>query len=590
VENFHVSDMPSALAGPEALAVWQQGLTVGRYSLLTRLAVGGMAEIWLARQVGPKGFEKFIVIKRILDGLGTDPEFVGMFLDEARLAAQLNHPNIVQIFDLGEEAGAFYIAMEYLPGENLASVVRTGMRQGRPLPLAHAVRVIASAAEGLAYAHAKVGPEGTLLGIVHRDVSPQNLLVTYDGVVKVLDFGIAKASTRESQTLAGQVKGKAAYMSPEQARGLVLDGRSDIFSLGVILFELVTRSRLFKFPEPLAALQAVASDEPLPLAHTRNPEVPEALSHIIARALARQTDQRFPTARHFQHALEEWLRGQHASTGTAELAQYMEQVFGERIQERSRLLDAARSGELSVSGARRVAARSVSAGSMPGPPLPSEEETTLEQPWLRRRWPRLAGAAVLVLAVGGGALVLLRPERAPPVPVAVAAPVPPAPPVLTIETDPPGARLVVDGKEAGRSPLQLDTLALGEHTVEASLEGRLPAQRRVKLGHPGERTMVVLSLAAEPPPPVAEPVPAEKEEAPAVSKAPKRASGRLTLDTTPWTHVYLRGRKLGDTPLIDQALPAGRHQLKLVNESKNISTVVEVEIRAGQSTVKKLRL
>ncbi|MDC0707493.1 serine/threonine protein kinase [Stigmatella sp. ncwal1] len=582
--------MPSPSVEPEALAVWQQGLTVGRYSLLTRLAVGGMAEIWLARQVGPKGFEKFIVIKRILDGLGTEPEFVGMFLDEARLAAQLNHPNIVQIFDLGEESGAFYIAMEYLPGENLASVVRAGLRQGRPLPIPFAVRIIASAAEGLAYAHAKTGPDGALLGIVHRDVSPQNLLVTYDGVVKVLDFGIAKAATRESQTLVGQVKGKASYMSPEQARGLSLDARSDIFSLGVILFEMVTHSRLFKFAEPLVALQAVASEEPIPLARARNPEVPEALGHIIAQALARQPGQRYPTARHFQSALEEWLRGQNEATGSAELADYMSQVFGDRIQERARLLEAARSGELTSSSARRVAARSSSMNTLPEPVPQAEEETTLEQPWLQHRRLRLAGVAAVVLAVGVGAgVALLSARRMPAEPVAVAAP---APPVLTIETDPPGARLMVDGKDVGRAPVSLDTLALGEHKVAASLEGRVTAERRVKLAHPGERAMVVLSLAAVPVPPAAEPL-AQEKDGPAAASPPrvsKRAPGRLTLDTTPWTHVFLRGRKLGDTPLIDQSLPVGRHQLKLVNESKNISTVIEVEIRSGQSTVKKLRL
>ncbi|EAU67284.1 serine/threonine protein kinase [Stigmatella aurantiaca] len=581
--------MPSPSVEPEALAVWQQGLTVGRYSLLTRLAVGGMAEIWLARQVGPKGFEKFIVIKRILDGLGTEPEFVGMFLDEARLAAQLNHPNIVQIFDLGEEAGAFYIAMEYLPGENLASLVRTGMRQGRPLPIPFAVRIIASAAEGLAYAHAKTGPDGALLGIVHRDVSPQNLLVTYDGVVKVLDFGIAKAATRESQTLAGQVKGKASYMSPEQARGQSLDARSDIFSLGVILFEMVTQSRLFKFAEPLAALQAVASEEPLPLAHERNPEVPEALGLIIAQALTRQPGQRYPSARHFQSALEEWLRGQSEATGSAELASYMSQVFGERIQERARLLDAARSGEMTASSARRVAARNSSVNTLPESAPQAEEETTLEQPWLQRRRLHLVGAAAVVLAVGaGGGVALLTARQMPPEPVA--APTPPSPPVLTIETDPPGARLMVDGKDVGRAPLRLDTLPLGEHKVAASLEGRVTTERQVKLAHPGERAMVVLSLAAVPVPPAAEPTAPQKEEPAAPPRASKRAPGRLTLDTTPWTHVFLRGRKLGDTPLIDQSLPVGRHQLKLVNESKNISTVIEVEIRSGQSTVKKLRL
>jgi len=595
-----VSDTPHSEAPFEAApAVWHQGLTVGRYSLLARLAIGGMAEIWLARQAGPKGFEKFVVIKRILDGLGTDPEFVGMFLDEARIAAQLNHPHIVQIFDLGEEAGAFYIAMEYLPGENLSAIARTGTRQGKPLPIAHAVRVIADAAEGLAYAHTKIGPDGALLGIVHRDVSPQNILVTYDGVVKVLDFGIAKATTRESQTMAGQVKGKTAYMSPEQARGQAIDARSDIFSLGILLFELVTRSRLFQFADPFDALRAVASDDPIPLAHERDPEVPVSLSLIIARALARDASQRYSTGRHFQYALEEWLRSQPEVPGAAELAGYMTERFSARIQERARLLDAARNGELTPSGARR-AARSSTGESMPGGSPQVEEETTLEQPWRRRAWLPITGAAVLLLLAGAGAFLALRPGEGvePPgqtVTQPAGPPPAPAPPILTIETDPPGALIKVDGKEAGLSPLTLDTLALGEHSVAASLEGRKPAERQVKLTNPGDRAMVVLALAAEPvapaptpspPPTPTVPPPAEPQSRP----SKKVAMGKLTLDTTPWTRVFLRRQRLGDTPLIDVPLPAGRYQLKLINEEKNISTIIEVEIRAGQTTAKKLRL
>ncbi|HYH98705.1 serine/threonine-protein kinase [Hyalangium sp.] len=595
-----MSDTHHLLAPSEAPAIWQQGLTVGRYSLLARLAIGGMAEIWLARQAGPKGFEKFVVIKRILDGLGTDPEFVGMFLDEARIAAQLNHPHIVQIFDLGEEAGAFYIAMEYLPGENLAAIARAGSRQGKALPIPLAVRIIANAAEGLAYAHAKTGADGVLLGIVHRDVSPQNILVTYDGLVKVVDFGIAKAASRESQTMAGQVKGKTAYMSPEQARGQTLDARSDIFALGIILFELVTGSRLFQFPDPLTALKVVASDDPIPLAHERSPDVPEALSRIIARALARDPAQRYPTARHFQNALEEWLRTQQDVPGSAELGQYMSERFSARIQERARLLDAARSGELTPNSTRR-AARSSTGDSMPGSPLPVEEETTLEQAWRRRSWLPLAGAAVLLILVGAGAVLALLPGASvePPVPPPVSAPVAPAPPVLTIETDPPGALIRVDGKEAGRSPLTLHSLPLGEHSVSATLEGRKSAERQVKLDNPGERAMVVLALAPEPVlPPTPDPQPKPPEPKPPepkppepTTRPPKRpALGKLTLDTTPWTRVFLRKQRLGDTPLIDHALPAGRHQLRLINEEKNISTVIEVEIRAGQTTTKKLRL
>ncbi|KFE60150.1 serine/threonine-protein kinase [Hyalangium minutum] len=591
-----MSNTPHTEAPFEAVpAVWHQGLTVGRYHLLARIAVGGMAEIWLARQAGLKGFEKFVVIKRILDGLGTDPEFVAMFLDEARIAAQLNHPHIVQIFDLGEEAGAFFIAMEYLPGENLAAIARTGARQSQPLPIPLAVRVIADAAEGLAYAHTKTGPDGKLLGIVHRDVSPQNILVTYDGVVKVVDFGIAKAATRESQTMVGQVKGKTAYMSPEQAKGQSLDARSDIFALGILLFELVTRSRLFQFSDPLEALRVVASDDPIPLAHERNPEVPATLGLIIARALARDPDQRYSTGRQFQYALEEWLRSQPEVPGAAELAAYMHERFGARIQERAKMLEAARNGEVSSTGIRR-AVSSNTGDSMPGR-AQVDEETTLEQSLRKRSRLSMTAAAVggLLLLGGMGAFFALRSGGSvEPVPPPVATPpVAPAPPILTIETDPPGALIKVDGQEVGHSPLTLDTLSVGEHSVAASLEGRLPAERQVKLANPGERAMVLLALAVEPAPTPNPPPTSTETASPSASQsrpAKKAAMGKLTLDTTPWTRVFLRKQRLGDTPLIDVQLPAGKYQLKLVNEEKNISTVIEVEIRAGQTTAKKLRL
>jgi serine/threonine-protein kinase len=570
----------------EAPVVWQQGLTVGRYSLVSRIAIGGMAEIWLARQVGLQGFEKFVVIKRIIDGLGADPEFVEMFLDEARIAAQLNHPHIVQIFDLGMEAGAYYIAMEYLPGEDLTTIVRAGNRQKKPMPIHYAVRIVADAAAGLHYAHAKTGPNGASLGIVHRDVSPQNLLVTYDGLLKVVDFGIAKAANRESRTIAGHVKGKTSYMSPEQARGQPIDGRSDIFALGIILFELVTRTRLFQYADPLVALRVIASNDEIPFAHDRNPEVPIELSYIIAGALTRDITRRYATGRAFQHALEEWLRGQPQMPGAAELGAYMHQLFSERIQERARLLEAARTGELTSTRARKVMP-SDTGKSMPGNPLPPEEVTMTTD--ARSRWPWVAGAAALLLAAGVGVTLALSPGPVPePEPaVAPTVPQPPAPPVLTIETEPPGARVLVDGQEVGSSPLTLDTLALGEHTVTASLEGHKEASRQVTLAHQGERAMVVLALVPEPPPtaPVTGTGPAAAQ-----TTQKKVAMGKLTLDTVPWTRVFLRGRKLGDTPLIDVPVPAGRHQLKLVNEEKNISTLIEVQIRAGQTTAKKLRL
>src|SRR5579871_1211455 len=209
-----------------------------------------MAEIWLARQAGLRGFEKVVVIKKVSDAFSSDPEFVEMFLDEARIAAQLNHPNIVQIYGLGEEQGSYYIAMEYLPGENLAVIMRAGLKAAKPLPLELGVRVLAGAADALAHAHTKIGLDGKPLHVVHRDVSPQNLIVTYDGVLKIVDFGIAKAANRATHTVGNQLKGKMSYLSPEQARSLEVDARSDIFALGIVLFEVATRTRLFSFEDP----------------------------------------------------------------------------------------------------------------------------------------------------------------------------------------------------------------------------------------------------------------------------------------------------------------------------------------------------
>jgi serine/threonine-protein kinase len=227
--------------------------------------------------------------------------------------------------------------------------------------------------------------------------------------------------------------------------------------------------------------------------------------------------------------------------------------------------------------------------SMPGGSLPREDITSIEDLTRPRRVQLLVGGAALLLLLLAGVLFALFPGEEevvvePPDLTQVEPPPPPPPPVLIIETDPPGAMIMVDGKEAGLSPLTIESLELGEHSVAATLEGRIPAERQVKLENPGERAIVLLALAPEPPPPP----PPRPDPPPRQTR--RVAMGKLTLDTTPWTRVFLRGRKLGDTPLIRVSLPAGKHQLKLVNEEKKISTIIEVEIRSGQTTSKKLRL
>jgi serine/threonine protein kinase len=240
---------------------------IGRYQLLALLATGGMAEIYLARQEGIKGFERLVVIKKILPHLARRKRFVEMFFDEARIAALLSHPNIVQIYDLGEDEsdseGSYYIAMEYLEGESLGYLVKQARKASRLMPSQLAAGIVAQVCDGLDYAHKLHDPKGKPLNIVHRDVSPHNIIVLFSGGVKLVDFGIAKAASQVHQTREGSLKGKLTYIAPEQCESKPVDARSDVFSMGVVLWELLTRRRLFKRDSDAAKVQAIMSD-PIP--------------------------------------------------------------------------------------------------------------------------------------------------------------------------------------------------------------------------------------------------------------------------------------------------------------------------------------
>src|SRR5256885_4656462 len=263
----------------------------GKYVLLKRIATGGMAELFLARQVGVAGFEKLVVVRRILEHLSTDHDFVSMFLDEARLASSLNHPNVVQVYDLGHEAGAYFMAMEFVAGHDLYSVARKAALQSAPIPPEVAARIVAGACAGLHAAHTKKNPQGQPLHIVHRDVSPANILVSYEGEVKVTDFGIAKADAQSVKTRTGVVKGKFSYMSPEQIKSQPLDGRSDVFALGVTLHETLTARRLFRRDSELAVMHDILETVP-PAPSSLRPGLPKELDAICARAPEKDRDRR----------------------------------------------------------------------------------------------------------------------------------------------------------------------------------------------------------------------------------------------------------------------------------------------------------
>lgn len=303
---------------------------LGKYELLSRIAVGGMAELFVARTTAQHGFEKVVALKRILASHADDEQFVSMLLAEARLAATLHHPNVAQVYDVGDCDGAYFFTMEYVFGQDLRKIVRAIQKKGQWLTPEHVLQIVIGTAAGLHYAHEKEGSDGKLLGIVHRDVSPSNVLVSYDGAVKLVDFGIARVSSMATQSGQG-LKGKVPYMSPEQCRGERLDRRSDVFSLGIMLWELTVRRRLFAGENDIAVAARICNeDAPRPSQFV--PEFPPDLEAIIVKALARERDRRYATAQELQVDLEEYAREHKLLLSSAKLGTFMTDLFAEQIQ------------------------------------------------------------------------------------------------------------------------------------------------------------------------------------------------------------------------------------------------------------------
>jgi len=341
----------------------------GKYVLLRKIAMGGMAEIFKAKTAGAEGFEKEIVIKRILPHFTEDESFVKMFIDEATITSKLQHSNIVQIFDFDVSEGSYYIAMEYIEGVDLKKAIDDGVKAGRPLSVAQCVYILMELSKGLHYAHTKEH-KGKPLNIVHRDISPHNAMVSFNGEVKLMDFGIAKAAQRSTKTMAGTVKGKVAYMSPEQARGKPLDGRSDLFALGIMLWEMLTHRRLFLGDSDFETLTAVLKKEPPPPSSI-NPDVTKELDLIILKALEKDRDLRYPNVEAFNRELTRWYYSNVMDLDKEALKPWMQDMFAEDI-ERLRQFAAEERGGAAAAGGRAPAR-------MPEPE-PEENERTLALP------------------------------------------------------------------------------------------------------------------------------------------------------------------------------------------------------------------
>ena len=326
----------------------------GKYLLLERIAVGGMAEVYMAKSFGIEGFEKILAIKRILPTMAEDSDFIEMFIDEAKIAGQLSHANICPIFELGKIGESHYIAMEYVWGKDLLQIMNRFRRLRKKMPPAMVAWTASKMCEALDYAHHKRDRKGRPLNIIHRDVSPQNILVSYEGEVKIIDFGIAKAASRTTKTQAGVLKGKFGYMSPEQVRGLPIDHRSDIFAVGTCMYEALTSERLFMGESDFSTLEKVRNADVAPLSAVAS-EIPSDLTEVVMKALQRDPVDRFQSAGEFQEALQHFLARQRPPFGTSKLSAWLKTAFAtEMTREKARLDSFAHIGRPSVlSGARR---------------------------------------------------------------------------------------------------------------------------------------------------------------------------------------------------------------------------------------------
>lgn len=402
---------------------------IDRYELVAEIASGGMATVFLARLSGVGGFQRFVAIKRLHPHLASESEFVDMFLDEARLAAGIHHPNVVPILEVGASERGYYLVMEYVEGDTLARLLARAATQGNRLPPGIATRIVLDTLAGLHAAHEQRDETGQPTALVHRDVSPQNVLVGSDGHCRITDFGVARAATRLSGTRVGQLKGKIAYMAPEQAMGSnEIDRRADIFAAGIVLWEVLAGKRLFKAVNEAATLSRVLS-ETIQDVRTVAPDVEPELAEVAMKALNRDRDQRFATAAQFADALERAAQGAGKLASPKELASYVAEVIGDEIsQQRDAVRNWLARSEVSLVGvpaaplSRNPHVSSVSSVSMPAREPTAVTEVSTPQSLARLQQEQggrsraglWLGLIALVLVICIGAFVVVKLSGKPP--------------------------------------------------------------------------------------------------------------------------------------------------------------------------------
>ncbi len=582
----------------------------GRYELIATLGRGGMADVYLAVARGPMGFNKLVVLKRLRRSPGDEDAIVTMFLDEARLAARLNHANVVHTYEVGAYRGAYFIAMEYLEGQSLQRILRDRSRMKADFAPTMAARIISDALAGLHHAHELTDYDGSPLTIIHRDISPHNIFVTYEGQSKIVDFGIAKAASTTTQTDAGVVKGKTAYMAPEQALGLPLDRRADIFPMGIVLWEMLTMQRLMVAESSAGSLHKLLN-VPIPRVSSAVPNIDPRLDAIVAKALERDVDKRYATARDMRNDLEEYIAAagpvSHDEVGalvTSMFAKVREEVK-QRIQREMRSaagsmttdelarisLESTETGESVGAGAfaHEVSTPLPDVPSLPVAPLPKVKPLrmppadlfpslpSIEPPPLKPRERAWRGTVIFLgslcvlaaLAARFPEYVPFRSSHAHDAATTNAADVPRAddgagalPSASPVPTAAPALLAVAPSAEAAAAVAIVPPAPLAE--VDASTT-KPPWHRPM----PSHTVATVLAPSTEP---------------------PAEAPGFLTFDSFPWTRVSEGSRVLGTTPLVRIALASGTHTLSLENPEQHLTQTVTVTIKPNETVVKRLAL
>ncbi len=550
----------------------------GKYEFLRKLGSGGMAEVYLATADGPEGFKKHVAIKRVLPDLAESDDLVAMFLDEARLVARFNHPNIVQIFELGKIEESYFVTMEYVHGASVAQVLRACSRGGRRVPVEVAAKIVSCVCDGLHYAHNFTEADGTPLNLVHRDVNPQNIMLNYEGIVKLLDFGIAKAGSNQYHTRTASLKGKAAFMSPEQVtRKTRLDSRSDIFSLGCTLYCALTGHRPFNGDSELDVLMAVVQ-EPTPDPRAIAPNVPDELVGIVSRAMEKERDRRYPSARDMGIALEQFLRSGGPVVDSYALADFLRGVIppnenpaGSAVGTSAAEPAAADSWPVTI----ETPTSAVSARSALGPaPASTVTSATISSlvageasreallrpypaqaraaPARSRRSPAVAGAAVVVLLVVTGLAVVLRQRAGSQTAASVAAKAPPADSTRRVPQPDPAATLPGDDGAQGRNL-------------------RVPS---APIARPADRPPVV-SASIDSPTFAGRHPPAAGDNA---------RNGLLQVFVKPFGEVFVDGASHGITPLDGPIrLRAGRHTLHVRCDRTGKQETRRVVVEVGRT-------